>query len=121
MVCPLLDILPKSFGIPTTGSGVELGIPTAQLNKPGKGTGIYQFSRVFSLVENRTSHGVIRSYVSSASAIMTSVFASSCSPKFEGVFPATHNDHIFTVGIFCTSLYPFESEMLLIALGRVLV
>ena len=111
MVCPLLDI-------PTIGLCVELEIPTSQLTKPGKGTGIYELSRVFSLVESRTSHGVIRSYVSSASAIMTSVFASSCSPEFEGVFPAAGNDDILTVGIFCTSFYPFKSEMLLVVLGR---
>jgi len=52
---------------------------------------------------------------------MTAVFAPSCSPEFEGVFPAARNDGILTVGIFCTSFYPFKSEMLLIVLGRVLV
>jgi len=52
---------------------------------------------------------------------MASVFASSCSPEFEGVFPVARNDGILTVGIFCTSFHPFKSEMLLIVLGRVLV
>jgi len=52
---------------------------------------------------------------------MTSVFASSCLPEFEGIFPAARNDGILTVGIFCTSFYPYKSEMLPIVLGRVLV
>jgi len=35
--------------MPTTGLGVKLGMPTAQLTDPGKDTCICQFSRVFSL------------------------------------------------------------------------
>ena len=48
----------SQFGMPTTGSGVKLGMPTAQLTGPSKDTGICKFSRVFSLVENRTSYEV---------------------------------------------------------------
>jgi len=35
--------------MPTTGLGVELECPLAQLTAPGKDTCIWQFSRVFSL------------------------------------------------------------------------
>jgi len=48
----------SQFGMPTTGLGVKLGMPTAQLIKPSKDTGIYEFSRAFSLAENRTSYEV---------------------------------------------------------------
>jgi len=48
----------RQFVMPTTGLGVKLGLPTAQLTEPSKDTGIYKFSRVFSLVENRTSYEV---------------------------------------------------------------
>jgi len=47
------------FGKPTTGLGVKLGMPTAQRTEPSKDTGIYKFSRIFSLVENRTSYEVM--------------------------------------------------------------
>ena len=55
------------------------------------------------------------------SVIGTSVFASSCSPEFEGVFPAARNSGVLPVGILCISIYPFKSKMLLIVLSRVLV
>jgi len=48
----------SQFGMPTTGLGAKLGMPTAQLPEPSKDTGIYKFSHVFSLVENRTSYEV---------------------------------------------------------------
>ena len=47
------------FGKPTTGLGVKLGMPTAQRTEPSKDTCIYKFSRIFSLVENRTSYEVM--------------------------------------------------------------
>ena len=40
----------SQFGMPTTGLGVKLGMPSAQLTDPGKDTGTYKFSRAFSLV-----------------------------------------------------------------------
>jgi len=49
------------------------------------------------------------------------VFASSCSPEFEGVFPAARNYRVLPVGILCASFYLSKSRMLLIVLSRVLV
>jgi len=48
----------SQFGMPTTGLGVKLGMPTGQLTEHSKDTGMYKISRVFSLVENRTSYEV---------------------------------------------------------------
>jgi len=60
--------------------------------------------------KNRTSRDVVRSCVSSASAIVsftTLMFASSCPPEFEGIFPAARNNGILPVGILYASFYPF--------------
>ena len=117
-------------------------MPTAQLNEPSKDTCIYKFSQAFSLVSLSSAEALHRPYrlslvvflvvlrhsrfpldrrVSSASVIVTSVFASSCSPEFEGVFPTARNYRVLPVGILSTSFHPFKSEMLLIALCRMLV
>jgi len=54
--CWIFDLF--QFGKPTTGLGVKLGMPTAQLTEPSKDTDIYKFSRVISVAENRTSYEV---------------------------------------------------------------
>ena len=45
----------SQFGMPTTGLGVKLGMPSAQLTEPIKDTSIYKFSRAFSLATRMTS------------------------------------------------------------------
>jgi len=130
------------FGMPTAGSGVKLGMPTAQLTEPSKDTCIYKFSRAFSLVSlsrAKASHRPSRlslvifpvvlrhsrfpldRWVSSASVIVTSVFVSGCSTEFEGVFSAARNYSVLLVGILCASFYPFKPKILLTVLSRVLV
>jgi len=42
----------SQFGMPTTGLGVKLGMPTVQLTERGARTGIYTQSRISFLVSH---------------------------------------------------------------------
>jgi len=71
-------------------------------------------SLVVFLIALRHSRFPLDRWVSSASVMVTSLFASGCSPEFEGIFPAARNSSGLPVGILCTSFYRFKSKMLFI-------